>query len=503
MNAQTATPLLVPAAPVLNARAVPTPTEQRRARRTAVAALTLGLLFELLFDGHAMGVSFPLFIGMGLFSMLWLAGVESRQKARANLWLMVPMGLFAGMVGVRDSPLLAAVNVATVAVLGLLLAYGFAEGQVSRFGLLEHAWVPLKAAGLALGNAPLAIGEAVQATSFRAGFTQLLKPVLRGLAIALPVLLLFTALLCSADPRFAALVEEVLRLGGIDISGAIEGGLVSLGAAFGVVGLLHYSQRVVRAQAAPSVPKLAPRGGVEGITIALSIDALFIAFAALQAVHLFEGDPSASGNGLTYSSYARGGFFELLAVSLMTLALLLALATFIRPATPALAGVFKASCSVMAALVLILLASASKRMTLYEDAYGYTELRVYSHVFMFALGAAMAWRAVTFWWKPERFAFGAFLCGLGFVAALNALNPDGFIARKTLERAAAGAQVDLWYLQRLSADATPALAEAVPSGLLTASQVRLQHAPHGNPQPWPSFNLARWQAQRSVRALPW
>ena len=186
----------------------------------------------------------------------------------------------------------------------------------------------------------------------------------------------------------------------------------------------------------------------------------------------------------------------------MTLALILGLVRWIRPATPRQTGVFQASCSAMAALVLILLVSASKRMTLYEEAYGYTSLRVYSHVFMFALGGAMLWRAITFWWKHERFAFGAFLCGLGFVTALNLLNPDAFIARKNLERYQRGESIDFDYLQTLSADATPTLAEAAATGSYPSLDVHSQFAANDRPQSWPSFNLARLRASRSVAALP-
>ncbi len=507
VGAMNAPSLVSPLAPVAAPQALedalpPLPRrEVQRARRTALAALGLGLLVELFFDGHTAGVSFPLTVGLGVGAMLALTGIEGRQKARPNLWLLAPIGFLAVMVGVRESAPLVSLNILTVLTLLLTLAYSFAEGRLSDFGLLQHALVPLKAACSALVvHAPSTLSSAVHAPGLKASIGRLAKPVILGLFMAMPVVVIFTALLCSADPRFGALIVDALNL--VAAGPLLQGGMVTFGAMVAIAGLLGLSQRVVRARAEPTNGVSAPRAAIEGITFALTVDALFVAFALTQAVYLFHQDPSLSGNGITYSSYARGGFFELLAVSMMTLALILALVSLVRPATPGQAKLFKSACSAMAALVGVLLVSAIKRMALYEEAYGYTALRVYSHVFMFALGAAMLWRAVTFWWKPERFAFGAFLCGVGFVMALNVLNPDAFIARGNLERQRAGETLDYQYLNSLSADATPVLADATLTGDLPAHVVHRQFAPYAEERTWPSFNLSRWWAQRSVDALP-
>jgi hypothetical protein len=93
-------------------------------------------------------------------------------------------------------------------------------------------------------------------------------------------------------------------------------------------------------------------------------------------------------------------------------------------------------------------------MELYEEAYGYTHLRLYSHVFMYVLAALHAWRAATLWWKPKAFAIGAFAACIAFVGALNIVNPDAFIAAKNLERYETnGGALDVEYLRELSSDA--------------------------------------------------
>ena len=48
--------------------------------------------------------------------------------------------------------------------------------------------------------------------------------------------------------------------------------------------------------------------------------------------------------------------------------------------------IFRVLALMIVALTTIMLASASQRMWLYEQAFGFTQLRVYTHVFMVWLG---------------------------------------------------------------------------------------------------------------------
>ncbi len=153
--------------------------------------------------------------------------------------------------------------------------------------------------------------------------------------------------------------------------------------------------------------------------------------------------------GLTYAEYAREGFGQLIAAAALTLAVI-ALA---RKDTPAL----KLLLGLLCALTLVVLASALKRLGLYEEAYGFTRLRLMAHGAILWLGALFALILAA-----GALNRGALLpratVALSALAALTfALsNPDGWIASHNLARAG---EVDRTYLLRdLSADAAPALA---------------------------------------------
>jgi energy-converting hydrogenase Eha subunit C len=480
----------------------------RHPRATLLAAAGLGVCAEVLFDGPALGLSYPLFMGLLLAALVGLGGREGWQRAGPNRWLLVPLGFFSTMVFVRANGLLTALNVLASGFLLLLVAHFWAAGRVQRLGLGGYPLVALFSAAHTLVLPATVLRQEVDLSAARQQVPRMM-PLLRGGLLALPVLLVFTVLLSSADAVFARAVDRLLALNPFELladstTRILFSGVVGLG----TLGLLTHALRRHRAgelgdtEAPAGQPRL---GLTESLTLVGTVDALFLCFATIQLAFLF-GEWRLPHEGLTYAEYARRGFFELLAVSLLTLGLIVALARWTRLETAAQGNLFRVGCTAMIGLVLVILTSAIKRMALYESAYGYTHLRLFTHVFMVVLGGVLVWRAVTLWWRPERFALGAFLGALGYLAAMNLLNPDALIARKNLERAAEGSDVDTLYIRlKLSADAAPVVASYVAAhpeapGTLWLKEYLELHGASSAPGGWPAYH---WARARAARLRPW
>jgi hypothetical protein len=480
-------------------------TRLRRPRATLLAALGLGLCAEVLFDGPALGLSFPLFVVLFLAALLGLGGREGWQRARPNAWLLVPLMFFSGMVFVRASPFLTELNVLASGFLLLLVTHFWAAGRVERLGLGSYPFTLLATFVRSVLLPPGIVHAEVDLSKAREQAPKLM-PVLRGMALAVPIVGLFTLLLASADAIFEKAVARVLSFDlGLNFVDTVGRLLFTVAGSFAALGLLAHAMRRRRPGSSEAgetevAPAQARLGFTESLTLLGLVDLLFLGFAAIQLAFLF-GEAHLP-SGLTYAGYARRGFFELLAVSVMTLGLSLVLARWTRIQGQGQLTAFRAACSTMVGLVLVILASAVKRMALYESAYGYTHLRVYTHVFMVALAGVLVWRAVTLWWRPERFAIGAFVGALGFLAALNVLNPDAFIARGNLARSAEGSTLDTSYMVlSLSEDAAPELAAHLalaPADGSFANNVRDMFCRFSEPMPggWPAFHLARHRAAK-------
>ncbi|ATB28005.1 DUF4153 domain-containing protein [Melittangium boletus] len=471
----------------------------RHPRATLLAALGLGVCAEVFFDGPALGVSVPLFSGLLVGVLLVLGGREGWQRARPNAWMLGPLLFFSGMVFVRASPLLTALNVLATLFLGLLLTHFWAAGRVERLGLLGYPFAAMESLGHAVTQSVGVVHSEVGRWPVRGQLSRWL-PVARGALLALPVLVVFTELLVSADAVFEAMVMGSLSwLVQLFSLGTVWRGLFVGASALGVLGLLAQALRRRRARELGEVevaPVAARLGFTECITLLGLVDVLFLVFTFIQCAFLW--GVARLPEGVTYAGYARRGFFELLAVSVLTLGLGMALTRWTRLTTGGQVKAFRVACSVMVGLVLVLLVSAMKRMALYEAAYGYTHLRVYTQVFMVALAGVLVWRAVTLWWRPERFAIGAFVGALACIAALDLLNPDAFIARGNLERFTQGLSWDDAYVLALSEDAAPVLAahlaKASEDGLAPSLHEAFCRYPEPMQGGWPAFHLARHRA---------
>lgn len=523
---------------VLETRSVPrTPlipyVPIRTALRVLLPSLLLGWTADALFYKRALGLSVPLFVALTLLTLFWLARQERVTSIRRNLWPIVPALFFAAMVAVHANPLLTGLNLLATGALLLLVAYFFAQGKLQTLGVLGY---PAALAAAFAGSCARPIPAVAVSSRLALGQRGHLRrtfPILRGVVIALPLLALFTALLSSADSIFARYVGDVFEL---DLLTGLPERLWRLTQISLVAWLVSGGLLVAIRRASPSIDDTTAAqtrttplitrlrlGFGEAATILFLVDALFGAFVWVQFAYLFSGHAAQTMHFEEYRLYARQGFGELLAVSVMTLLLIVSTRSLAwRPEWRSrlnVAGrrrgrIVNVLCTAMIGLTLVMLLSAFQRMLQWEqvDFYINTGTRLYVRWFIVWLAVAFAWLAGTLWLRPDRFAIGGFVALLGFLVTMNLQDPDADVARYNLSRRD---DLSTRYLFLLSDDAVPALAgalaspeqaDALPPGvrrdLVKNLAYRLDHestAPSWTS--WPSFHLARWSAHRALTSL--
>jgi hypothetical protein len=206
------------------------------------------------------------------------------------------------------------------------------------------------------------------------------------------------------------------------------------------------------------VPRL---GATEALVVLLVLDAVFAAFAVAQLMAASgAGAGALRSAGITYSDYARSGFFQLLWVSGITLVVLVVFSRISRLTDHKSAFRFLILAETAVALTLVVVAVAFMRLSLYEEAYGFTMLRLYSHLFA-------AWIAVVFLllaadfahvWRQRRWFVGSIITtGVALLLALNFVNPEAIVVALNTSHAQSAHKIDAAYMSELSSDATPAL----------------------------------------------
>ncbi|OGO16167.1 MAG: hypothetical protein A2Z14_00040 [Chloroflexi bacterium RBG_16_48_8] len=201
-------------------------------------------------------------------------------------------------------------------------------------------------------------------------------------------------------------------------------------------------------------------GFIESVVILGGVDLLFAGFVIIQFTYLFGGQTNIDATAYTYAEYARRGFSELVVVGVLSLGQILGLAAWTKRERPALRSWFNGLSALLVLQVGVILASALTRLLLYEEAYGFTRLRTYTHVFIPWMGVLLAaFLVLLLVGKLRKFAVAVALGAIGFTLTLNLLNIDAFIVKRNVARLEDTGDVDVFYLASLSEDAVPGLAD--------------------------------------------
>ena len=459
--------------------------------------LALGLLGNLFFYNKFLGLSFPLFITIAVLVVLAASKPAQTTVNWRNLWLVGPLLIFSVMVAVHSNPLTTLLHMGAVLTLGALgLHYMAVSRPLDEATLGEQAGAVLEAGMLTPFAAIPELGDSWGWLRERSWQGRTLIAVARGLMIGVPVVVVFAVLLGSADVVFADYVSAAWNLFAFNLDvRLIDQGLITLAIGWVSTGALAYglARRPTLTRGAAiaqdeesdepqayfvqgdedAVPMdvedvdIPPKrktgagfrlGIIEtGIVLGL-VDVLFGVFVLVQFAYFFGGQNTLSATGLTYAEYARRGFFELSAVSVMTLGLVLWLDYVTIRREKRENRVFTILSVILVALTTVMLVSASQRMYLYEEVFGFTHLRVLVHVFILWLGVLFGVFLLSmFRLKKSIFAFGVLLVCIGYLLTLNVMNLDLYIAEHNIARFRQGYALDLSFLGELSADAAPAV----------------------------------------------
>jgi uncharacterized protein DUF4153 len=489
------------------------PRGMTRAVPVVLGSLAFGLLAQLLFWDVGLGVNFPVAVA-ALLAAGWALRDPSRSRPRpADAWLPAVALTLAAFVALRGDTTLVVLDV--LGVLGLtgaaLASFGGPRVVERPLGGLLLLGGKVLAAALGGGAEPIdAARRVLPSGRLRDGIGRG-APILRGLLLAIPLLLLFAALFAAADAAFAKVAGDLFDWE-VDLGSLPGRTIMALIMAWLAAGLLAFAVRGRQPAAEARLdaawgrrPRL---GTAEALTILIALDLLFAGFVALQATYLFGGGDTRADLGLTYADYARRGFFELLAVAFIVGALVLGLEGFVaRRTRPYLALIIG-----LVALTLVVLASAFLRLRLYQDAYGWTELRFYvlAAIAWLALGAIGAVVAIltdrTRW-----LVHGLLALSVIFGLLFNLVGPVRFVAEQNVARALhpelvpAGGEtgLDVWYLASLGDDAVAVLADALPrlpvadrpdaQGVLAQRRLMLEIDERGSA--WQAWNLSRERAR--------
>ena len=507
--------------------------DRTTATRALIGAIVIGVVAQAVLFRVALGINVLLLTAAVLASGYVIARLAGRTDGLDPLdaWLPIAALVLAGMIGLRSDPTLVFLDAATAAtLLGASMAALGGASVTRRSALAITVLGTLVLGWMCVGilRVSAAARRPVDAPGWRSRMPARAAPIARGLFIALPVLLVFVVLFASADAIFATFAGNLfdwhVDLGELPIRIALAfvvawpvAGLLAVG-----VGAAEIDRRTpapvpvpqsLGAAAAEPLPTFRGLGVIEAVTILVAVDVLFALFVVLQLAYLFGGLDTMAAGGITYANYARGGFFQLVAVTCLAGGLVVSLHAVVERRSTAFVG----SAVGLAVLNVIVLASAGLRLALYQQAYGWTDLRFYIDATIAWLGIGIVAATVLLVrdrmrWLPHAMTIAA----VAVLVGVNVIGPQRLVADENVARLLNPAlvppdgrrELDVDYMLTLDADAVPALVAGLQalSGDQRAAvfnELRFRWIALDQPEmtAWPAWNITRDEARRALEPL--
>ena len=368
-------------------------------------------------------------------------GREALFRRRESRVLLAYNLLLAASFSLTSNPFFRLWNFLALALLVPLQAASLPAGDLLPWWrpamLKERLELLCRGAFCHLGAAPAALSAGREKKSVS-------LTVVLGSAAALALVSALLPILASADALFAAATRELTEFIQLHFARGLWKFFWALVLTPFLFGLL-YALRHTPARAGTHT--LCTVDSALFAIILGALDALYLLFLAVQSAGLFGGPEYLAQRGVSYAEWARSGFFQMVGVTIVNLAAVMAALTFSQQEGRS----WRALRGLAAALVgesLVLLSSAAWRMTLYISAYGLSFKRcmTYWGMVMMALFLLSALGKIR---RPENsFCRRALPLALAGWLVINCIPVDYLVAKNQVDRCLSGRSemVDARYL---------------------------------------------------------
>ncbi|HSP61307.1 MAG TPA: DUF4153 domain-containing protein [Ornithinimicrobium sp.] len=447
-------------------------------------AVAVGAFAALALPDHDLGLGLLLVL-LGGGALVLRSSVRRRSTwTRLSAVLSVALGSLVVLRAAEWLPVL------VLLVVGMLVTTALTGAErLLALALGPPAWVLSAVRGLPL----------LQRTVATTRGHRLLWPVVRTSVLSVVALVVFGGLFASGDAVFGAWVDRLLP----DVDLALADTLVMRAFLwFFVAGVvlagtyLALNPPPVGRVTGPA-PRSVSRAWEWAVPVGVVV-AVLVGFLVAQASAMWGGHEFVRrSTGLTYAEYVHQGFAQLTVATALTL-VTIGLAVRAAPRrTPGDRLLLRLLLGTLGLLTLVVVASALFRMSVYQQAYGYTVTRVLVDLFELWLGllvvmVLVAGIRLSGRWVPR----AALLAGASMLLVLGLADPEARVAEANIGRYEQTGRLDLAYLASLGPDATPVIAERLPDDLAACVLANLRHDTDRDPV-W-GWNLGRARAAAVV-----
>jgi len=421
-----------------------------------VASIIYAVLYVFFMYKNDAGIAYPLFVIASLvFLHFCFKKLEMKWK-KESIFYMASMMLLSISTCCTDDAGIIFFNKIGVFLLTISLLLGTFY-DTKKWNLGKYVCAIVKVCIMAVGEVPRPFVDAIWYCKNKLDKKNCkYLYVLLGVGIAIPVFVVVFLLLMSADVVFRNMADNllsVLNFGDICVIVFLLAFMFL--ATYSI--LTYLCRRTIKEEVVDS-RKWEP---MIAIPVASILSVLYVVFSGIQIVYLFIGNMQLPAE-YTYAEYAREGFFQLLAVSIINLIIVLMGLYFFKPSKG-----LKIVLTIMSLCTFVMIASSALRMIIYIQYYYLTSLRIL--VLWSLVVLTLIFVGVVVYIIRERFPLFRYsmIVVTSLYICLSFSHPDYWIAKINLASTQESRNdffkgepySDYVYLSSLSADAAPVMVE--------------------------------------------
>lgn len=296
--------------------------------------------------------------------------------------------------------------------------------------------------------------------------SRFLLKILIGIGIAvIPTALALSFL--SYDSGFVKIMDDIFSVDSETVSRIVRSLFFCLPLAMYGFGLYTASERKLlhSAMTAESCKqglrktKILPQ--LTALVAVVPLVFLYVVFFISQWKYYVSGFTGILPENFSYAEYARQGFFELCAVSVINLLIIVSIAFFIKRGKNGSSVVLKVVATVFCLCTLILISTAVAKLVMYIDYYGLTPRRIYAMWLMGLIAIVFILIALGQFLRKMKVVVSCFAVVIVLFAGLSVCNVNALCARYNADRYLSGSlqTLDVMAMDEWGDSAVPALVD--------------------------------------------
>ena len=429
-----------------------------------IASLLLSILATTLFFGQNLGISVLLFILPLILFTIYFLEKHKKVKNKKGSLLIIPILLLSSTYAIYQNMFFKITNIIAILILYTIMLIWIMETKYQlEFAIRRIFYIIIKPFYY-INEACKGIGKVFKKDKKKTENTftsvKLIKQIGTGIAVSIPILIVIVALLCAADNVFAEgtyhLFDTMIRNGRnlihLDFWFTLVVKLLTICAL--TIYFISFMINLLSKKAWNTKEEKEIKVQIETTilnTVVTILNVIYIIFCKIQITNLFA--KIATNGIIDYANYAREGFFQLMAVTIINFIIIIVTTKNTNQSSTLQIYYRKIMNFVLLIATAIILGSAFIRMNLYGEEYGYTFLRILVY-FALITESILLFPTMIYIIKDTFMPWKSYFVIVTIMyVIMNFSNINGIIARKNINRYLNdGKKIDITYLTKTKTD---------------------------------------------------